>query len=440
MDYYPSSNRGAPSSLNVRVPRSILNCFLLTLGTIAFFGAAPIANYVARGASPALDSDRGGDVTQTLTITEGTNLAVTASPDHQTIVIDLQGVLWSLPISGGTAKQLTDPLLEPARPDWSPRGDLVAFESYAGGTFHIWIMRPDGSGVRQLTFGHGDDREPRFSPDGTKLAFSSDRAFSGSYDIWVVDLATGNLTQLTSSSADEFEPTWSPDGNEVAFVSGTGSTGTTIQALNSQGTIRTVASAPAGAHLNSPSFSPDGSRIAYLQFANNKSQLLVSGVQIGSSNDVFPFYPVWLSADSLLYSADGKIRISNISGLTSEIPFQAQIKLLQPSYAHKKFDFGSGHNRSVKGIVSPALSPDGKHILFEALNQLWLLEIGNRKPEQLTFDGYYKVDPCWAPDGKRIAYSSDCSTGFELASRSAQGSHRHQRRSTLGRSRSGRAL
>jgi hypothetical protein len=52
--------------------------------------------------------------------------------------MDVQGVLWSFNSSGGNGTQLTDPLLEAARPDFSPRGDLVAFQAYAGGTFHIW--------------------------------------------------------------------------------------------------------------------------------------------------------------------------------------------------------------------------------------------------------------------------------------------------------------
>jgi Tol biopolymer transport system component len=344
--------------------------------------------------------------TQRVTVHEGTNIAATVSPDQKTIVMDLQGSLWALPMAGGTARQLTDPMLEPARPHYSPKGDLIAFEAYKGGTFHIWVMHPDGSGVRQVTSGHGDDREPQFSPDGTRIAFSSDRAFKGSYDIWSVEVATGKLTQRTSDAADEYEPAWSPDGKEIAFVSGVGIQGTSIQSINTEEKVSTLATAPKGARFNSPSWSPDG-KLAYIQFAGTKSLLYVAGKPAASLDDVFPFAVSWLSGGKVLFTGNGKIHVTALeSGATSEVPFEATFVLNRPEYRRKHIELDSDASRAVKGIVSPALSPDGKRIVFEALNQLWLMEIGG-KPRQLTNDRFYKEDPAWSPDGKSIAYSSD---------------------------------
>jgi Tol biopolymer transport system component/imidazolonepropionase-like amidohydrolase len=344
--------------------------------------------------------------TRTVIVTEGTNINVTVSPDRKTIIMDLQETLWSLPIGGGAAKRLTDPFLEPARPDWSPKGDLVAFQSFKGGTFHIWLMKPDGTGVRQLTDGHADDREPRFSPDGKRVAFSSDRAFKSNYDIWVADVDSGRLTQWTSSPSDEFEPAWSPDGAEIAYVSGAGATGTRIESADAAGHAKPVISAPEGARLNSPSWSPDGKKIAYTEIIGNTTRLMISGAQAATAEDVFPFPATWLSANQVVYTGDGKIFTTTLGSETKTIQFQAKFQLNRGPYRHRKLDFDSTVPRAVKGIVTPALSPDGKRIVFEALNQLWLMEIGG-KPQQLTDGTYYKQSPAWSPDGKQIAYSSD---------------------------------
>jgi Tol biopolymer transport system component len=355
-----------------------------------------------------------------ITVHEGTDMGLTVSPDQKTIMIDLQGMLYTLPAGGGAAKQITPAVLEASHPSWSPEGDLVAIQSYSGGTFHIWTMRPDGTGLHQLTSGHGDDREPSFSHDGTKIAFSSDRAFDGSYDIWTVDLATGGLKQWTSAPADEYEPTWSPDGREIAFVSGEGIAGKTIEAIDADGHQRTVATTGSEpGRLEAPSWSPDGKMLSWTQFKGSglfmlESHLMVAGSQLGKEDDVFPFPAAWLSAHAFLYTADGHIyRMDMDTKTETEVPFTAEIRWVRPAYVHKHYDLSSTTTRPVLGILAPDLSPDGKQIAFGALNNLWIMKVGD-KPEQLTHDNYFEEGPQWSPDGRFLAYSSDNSGVLNL--------------------------
>jgi Tol biopolymer transport system component/imidazolonepropionase-like amidohydrolase len=353
-------------------------------------------------------------------VSEGTDMAVTVSPDHKTMLIDLQGLTFSLPMAGGAAKQITTPYDEESHPDWSAKGGLVAVQSYAGGTFHIWTMRPDGTGKRQLTKGHGDDREPKISPDGKTIVFASDRAFKGSYDIWTVDVATGALKQITSADADEFEPSWTPDGSGILFVSGTGITGKSIELLDlTSGRQATVASIdPTQGRLEAPSFSPDGKKLAYVQFSGvgmfmNEAHLVVTTagapapIYTGKANDAFPFAATWLSDSELVYTGSGHIlKVDLAAGTETPIPFTATIRSVRPQFAHKVYNFDSTAARPVKGIYAPALSPDGKQVAFVALNQLYLMKIGGA-PVALTHDTFYKQGPAWSPDGKTLAYVSD---------------------------------
>lgn len=163
---------------------------------------------------------------KTIRVKEGTNMSVAVSPDGKSLVIELQGGLWSLSGKGGEAKRISDNFDDPSVPDWSPDGSKIAYQSYRSGNYHIWTMNPDGSEKEQLTTGIYDHREPSYSPDGSRVAFSADR--DGSYDIWVLDLKTEELTQWTDSPEEEFYPTWSPDGKEIAFVVGGDSNGSAL--------------------------------------------------------------------------------------------------------------------------------------------------------------------------------------------------------------------
>lgn len=107
-------------------------------------------------------------------------------------------------------------------PSFSPDGKQIVFTTSrfqaAGETnnFEIAIMNVDGTNVRRLTTSPGIDTEPVFSPDGTKLAFVSDRA--GNLDIWTMNVDGTGLAQLTTSSDNENEPAWNHAGTKLAYT------------------------------------------------------------------------------------------------------------------------------------------------------------------------------------------------------------------------------
>ncbi len=375
--------------------------FSLGGGAIAVSSAAALTPG-AKAADQPLAAD-----TRQVTATEGTNICAVVSPDGKTVAFDVYAMLWLVPIEGGPAKRLTDEIYEIAQPDWSPDGKSIAFQSYRDGNFHVWTIGADGRGLKQLTKGVFDCREPRWSPDGKTIAFSSDRG--GRYGVHLLDVANGTITAFSTGPGDEFEPSWSPDGKSIAFT--VDKVRIDVQTLD--GARRTVAKVKASADrfnaasLASPAFTPDGRDVVFTAIENGKAELRSAAGIVVSGEDVFPFRPSWLADGGMLYTADGKIRLRKPGADAGVVAFAASVPVFTPRYVKKSRDFLSAKTRPVVGVGSPALSPDGRRIVFRALNDLYLLDIGAGPAKALIKDTFYKVDPAWSPDGKTLAYSTD---------------------------------
>lgn len=371
--------------------------------------AVPAAG--AQAASPAHAAGLAREVR--LTLREGTSMAAALSPDGRTLAIDLLGALWTLAASGGPATRILEDGYDARMPAWSPDGRHLAFQAYRDSTWDLWTISADGSGLRPLTSGPFDDREPHWSPDGTRLAFSSDRG--GQYDVWVLTLATGDLRRLTASNANDSMPAWAPDGREIAFVSDREARGVYAVAADS-GIERLLHAEPATA--GAPAYSPDGRSVSYTVIDGSASRLVADGVNIAAADeDVFPFRVHWASPTDLVYTADGTIKRRSVAGGPSRtIPFTAEVAFTRPAFTPVRRALVPGGPQPVRGLMHPAISPDGTRIAFVALGDLWIMpaEGGGARPARLTRDSFVVMDPAWSPDGTSLAFSTDRDGSMDL--------------------------
>ncbi|MER6576918.1 amidohydrolase family protein [Nonomuraea sp. NPDC001023] len=335
-------------------------------------------------------------------VTSGTDFAVAPSPDGRLLALDLLGVLWVCSASGGAARRLTSDLYDIAQPDWSPDGRTIVFQSYRDGVFDLWTIRPDGSGIRKLTTGPYDHREPRYSPDGRTIAYSSDAG--GSYGIHLLDVATGASRVLTDGSAEEYEPAWSPDGSKIAFVVAD----TRIDVVEvATGRRDTAVTVPAGQVVHQPSWLPNGVDLAYHHFHSGANDLAGTAGALVTGEEVFPFRARFAADGRYYYTSAGAIKVRRLgSSSAGTVGFTAALTTTTPKYRKKARVFDEPGSFPVVGIGSPAVSPDGSAIAFRALNDIYLMRAGGT-PEPLFRDRWWKADPDFSPDGRRLAFVTD---------------------------------
>ncbi len=400
---------------------------LVTLAATQLHAQPPAPNASARKDPMQEGLPLAPDRQLTFTTSSGHWMSLDVSPDGQTLVFDLLGDIYTLPMSGGSATPLTRGMAFDGQPRISPDGKRVVFVSDRDGGWNVWTISLDKKDTVQVSRGKTNQYEsPEWTPDGNYIvvtrnlklhlfhkdggggqqlirepqnlrtsgaAFGKDsryiwyaRRFGawlyntplGDYGLAVYDRESGQSANRAQRWGSAFRPTLSADGRWLVYGS---------------------------RHIDQT-----GLRIRDL--TSGDERWLVNNVQRDdqesrASLDVYPGMAFTPDSKALVASWNGKLwRVPVEGGSPVEIPFQANV--VQSMGPRVQFDYSVPDSATfvIKQIRDAVPSPDGKRIAFVALDRLYTIDWPSGTPRRVTDANVGEYQPAWSPDGQWLAYTT----------------------------------
>ena len=393
------------------------------------------------------------------TTDEGTWLSLDVSPDGKTILFDLLGDLYTMPITGGEAKKITSGMGFNNQPHFSPDGQLIAFVSDRGGAENVWISKPDGSEAKQLSQDEQVEfASPNWTPDGQYVIASRESQFPiQNFELWMYHVKGGAGVQITKyrPKPDSNPRDWTHAIGACASADGRYLYYTTRQGFFDKvynvtfplsqiarrdritGEEDVVTDSPGSAFR--PVLSPDGNKLVYGTRYETETGLRIRDLKTAEEHwlkypvqrddqeslftrDFLPSYSFTPDSKELVVTWGGKIhRVKVDTGEEHEIPFTVKVQR----------DLGPDLNLSlrveqgpvqVRIIQGPAQSPDGKRVAFSALTHIYAVDLPSGTPKRVTKDQNREFQPAWSPDGQWLAYVTWSAEGGHIWKVRADGS------------------
>ena len=354
---------------------------------------------------------------------EGSWISLDVSPDGGTIVFDLLGDLYTVPITGGEASQLTRGMAFDGQPRYSPDGGKVLFVSDRSGSENLWTLDVETGDTTQVTQGNGGIwMSPDWTPDGDYVVASKGAARLGTIRLWMGHVDGGSGAELHKEPANlkTVGAAVSPDGRHIWYARRTGSWQYNAQLPQYQlgfydrETGRDYVRSFRYGSAFRPTLSPDGTWLVYGTRQEDQTGLRLRDLETGeerwlaypvqhddqesiADRDVLPGMAFTPDSRELVASYGGKIWRIPVDGTEPiAVPFQVTVELdIGPELA---FDYpvSDSPEFTVRQIRDAVPSPDGERLAFIALDRLYNFGL-------LLFGSFGHITPKRTKDPARYA-------------------------------------
>jgi imidazolonepropionase-like amidohydrolase/Tol biopolymer transport system component len=359
-----------------------------------------------------------------VTLDELTWASLDISPDGKTIVFDLLGDLYTLPIDGGQAKRITSGSAHDAQPRFSPDGARIVFVSDRSGRSGLWLVDVNGTSATALTpDANATFSSPAWMPDGQHVVVSRrDESSAGTaHELWEYPVTGSRGHKLIGHEQGPLGAAPSREGRWIYFTRSEGNLPARIERFDRRtGRIDLFADGYGGAVR--PAVSPDGRWLAFGRRVGTGERLVLRNLMTGAERlsgveldrdqqgngardaDFLPGYAFTPDSSSIVYAARGKIRRHDLAGEVARvIPFQArfQQEMRKPLTVRSRVEDGPVYPRLLRWTHE---SPDRKTLYFSAAGKNYRYDRTRKRVTPVGDGPGLEYSPAVSPDGRWLAY------------------------------------